>query len=82
MTTKDERVDNLKRAIRVGGGIVKFSRDMGVTHQAVNAWKKRGAVPFDRAAVIEMRYGVPRVSLIEPRLASAFLMTAEGSELL
>ena len=39
----------LESAIKRAGGILAFARDLGVTHQAVSAWRKRGHVPFDRA---------------------------------
>lgn len=66
-------MSNLAAAIKRGGGIVKFSRDMNVTMQAIAGWKKRGHVPFERATDIEKRFGVPRESLVHPETAAAYL---------
>ena len=45
MTTKEERLAALDRAVELGGGIVRFARAMNVTHQAVYNWRRRGWVP-------------------------------------
>lgn len=63
-----EQVQLLDTAIEQAGGIMAFRRDLGVTHQAVYAWKKRGYVPLDPALAIEQRYGVPHLSLVSPVL--------------
>ena len=68
----------LESAIKRGGGIVAFARTLGVTHQAVTAWRKRGHVPFDRAARIEVLYGVLREGLLSPRNAEAYLTPVAG----
>lgn len=62
----------LESAIKRAGGILAFARDLGVTHQAVSAWRKRGHVPFDRATTIEVKYGIPRETLLSERLAAAY----------
>ena len=67
-TTKETRVAALDDAIARGGGIVKFSRALGVTHQAVYDWRKRGWVPLERAVVIASIFKIERDSLIDPRL--------------
>lgn len=47
-----------------------FAKVLGVTQQAVSIWIKRGYAPAARAVEIESLYGVPRVSLLSPRLRS------------
>lgn len=69
-TTKDSRIAALDIAVERGGGIVRFARSMGVTHQAIYHWKRRGWVPADRAAVIESVFGIAREELMEPALAA------------
>ena len=44
---------------------------MGVSHQAVTRWRKRGAMPIERALVAEQLFGVPRVTLVSPAVAEA-----------
>ena len=58
------------RAVAAAGGQVKMAQSLGVTQQAVSLWLKRGFAPVDRAIEIEHLYGVPRLSTINPRLAS------------
>ena len=71
MTTKEERIAALDLAIERGGGIVKFTKAMGVTHQAIYAWRKRGWVPPERAVVIEAIFGIDRSKLMNPYLVRA-----------
>lgn len=69
-TTKEQRVAALKTAIERGGGIVRFSKDVGVRHQAVYQWMRRGHVPADKALTLETLYGVPRAETMSPALAA------------
>jgi hypothetical protein len=71
----------LKNTITEAGGIMPFRKSMGVTHQAVYSWMRRGYVPLERAATIEALYNVPMRSLIDPRVARA-LSTATSSDIL
>ncbi len=71
VTTPEERIAALDEAIKRGGGIVAFSRRMGVTHQAIYSWRKRGWVPLERAIAIDATFNVERDRLIAPRLAWA-----------
>jgi transposase-like protein len=71
ITTPAERIAALDEVIKRGGGIVAFSRRMGVTHQAIYRWKKRGWVPLERAVAIDATFNVERDRLIAPRLAWA-----------
>lgn len=70
-TTKEERIASLDLAIERGGGIIKFTKAMGVTHQAIYAWRKRGWVPPERAVVIEAIFGIDRSQLMNPDLVRA-----------
>lgn len=72
MTDKSDRIAAIDAAIERGGGIVKFCKSMGVTHQAVYNWRKRGWVPPERAVVMEAIFGVDRETLMNPDLVRAF----------
>jgi transposase-like protein len=76
------RIDAINRAIAKGGGIVRFARSMGVSHQAVYAWKRRGWVPVEKAVVIEAAYGVPRDDLMSPDLVRALAAPSASADLL
>jgi hypothetical protein len=64
-------VDHLNTAIRDAGGIKPFCAALGVTHQAVYSWKKRGWVPIERAVQIERKFGVFTDYLIKPSTREA-----------
>lgn len=64
------RREALETAITRAGGIIAFSKAMGVTHQAVTAWRRRGYVPLQRAATIEASFGIDRAQLVAPEIAS------------
>ena len=68
--SKDSRVAAIDVAIARGGGIIRFAAALGVTHQAVYEWKRRGYAPADRALVMETLFAVPRADTMEPRLAA------------
>jgi transposase-like protein len=74
------RIEAINLAIAKGGGIVRFAKSMGVSHQAVYAWKRRGWVPVEKAVVIEAAYGIPRDDLMSPTLVRA--LAAPGTDLL
>lgn len=76
------RIDAINRAIAKGGGIVRFAKSMGVSHQAVYAWKRRGWVPVEKAVVIEAAYGVPRDELMSPDLVRALAAPSASADLL
>jgi DNA-binding transcriptional regulator YdaS (Cro superfamily) len=77
------RMEWLRVAVTRGGGIVKFAKALGISLQAVDGWKRRGHVPFDRAATIEQMFGVAREELVAPELARAYLTPRDiGSSLL
>lgn len=71
MTTKEERIVAIDLAIERGGGIVRFAKSMGVTHQAIYNWRKRGWVPPERAVIIESIFSIDRSKLMNPDLVRA-----------
>lgn len=71
----------LREAIDAGGGIVKFADTLGVKHQAVYHWQKKGHMPFERAAEVERRWGIPHRLLVKPSVAQA-LDTVTAADLL
>jgi hypothetical protein len=66
----------LDRAIQAGGGVISFAKAMGVTHQAVYHWKKRGYVPFDKAAKVQKLYGEPLLDLVRADVADTLTLNA------
>lgn len=77
MTTKETRVAAIDRAIERGGGIVRFSAGMGVTHQAIYSWKRRGWMPLDKALIVEHMFGIPRAETVNPDIAKALQPSAD-----
>lgn len=70
--TKTTQMQALDEAVVKGGGIVAFSRALGISPQAVNGgWRRRGWVPQLRAMQIERLWGVPARSLMDPKLVDA-----------
>lgn len=53
----------LNRAIKKAGSAALLADVLGVTRQAVTAWKKKGMCPMSRAAAIEKATKVPRAAL-------------------
>ena len=64
-----QQKNGVSRAIAVAGSQQKLASILGVSQQAVSAWLDRGWVPLRRAQEIEASLGVPRVTLINPRIA-------------
>ena len=75
MTTKETRIAALDLAIERGGGILKFCKQLGVTHQAVYNWKARGWVPPERAVAIEAVFHIPREETMNPDLCRVLSTT-------
>lgn len=55
-------------AVELAGSQGKLAQQLGVSQQAVGKWVERGFAPLRRAQEIEAVYGVPRVSLANPRM--------------
>jgi DNA-binding transcriptional regulator YdaS (Cro superfamily) len=66
----------IKLAIDLAGGACALAHNLGVTHQAVYTWAKRGWVPMQRALQIETEYGVSRAQLLKPELVAVFTARA------
>ena len=73
--------DALRAAINAGGGIVMFAKTLGVKHQAVYHWQNKGYVPFERAAEIGRRWGIPHRLLVKRSVVQA-LDTVNAADLL
>lgn len=63
-----ENTQGIARAVALAGTQDKLAQLLGVTQQAVAKWVSRGWVPVRRAQEIEAITGVPRASLLNPRL--------------
>lgn len=55
-------------AVEMSGSQAKLAAKVGVTQQAVMKWVKRGYVPLPRAREIEALLGVPRSTLVDPKV--------------
>lgn len=82
MTTKEDRLKSLDTAVERSGGIMKFAKVMGISHQAVYHWRKRGWVPADKALVIETVFAVPREALMEPGLVAVMTAPSAAADVL
>lgn len=71
MNAKEDRLRALNIAIDRAGGIGPFRKRIGVTHQAIYSWKKRGYVPVDKAMLVEAAFGTPREDIVHPDVALA-----------
>lgn len=63
--------NDVERVVATAGGQPKVASDLGVTQQCIGNWCKKGYVPVARAQEFEMLYGVPRTSIINPKLRNA-----------
>ena len=73
---RHECIAAIREAIDRAGGIIKFCKVMGVTHQAVYGWRKRGWVPPERPVVIEAVFRIDRRRLMKPSLVAALYAPA------
>jgi DNA-binding transcriptional regulator YdaS (Cro superfamily) len=71
-------VRGINDAIQAAGGAAALAKELGISHQSVYHWAKRGWVPAQRAVDIEERYGVPRESLVNERIARVLAAPASG----
>ncbi len=62
----------IKKAIELAGGANALATKLGVTHQAIYTWVRRGWVPAQRALEIEGLFDIPRVELFKPELSALF----------
>lgn len=54
----------LERAIKKFDSIADMARQMGVTYQAIQDWRKRGRVPADRCVLLAELSGESREELV------------------
>ena len=73
------KITGIDNAIEAAGSAAELARFLKVTHQAIYYWKVRGWVPPERALQIERKFGIPRVTLVSPRLARV-LRAAAGPQ--
>jgi DNA-binding transcriptional regulator YdaS (Cro superfamily) len=62
----------IQKAIDIVGGANALAAKLGVSHQAVYVWLRKGWVPAQRAIEIEKLFDIPRVELFKPELAALF----------
>lgn len=67
-------------AVVQAGSLSAVSRQLGVSHQAVQQWASQGYVPLARIPEIESLYGVPRVELMNPKYTTALAAPTFSSE--
>jgi DNA-binding transcriptional regulator YdaS (Cro superfamily) len=60
----------IKKAVDLAGGANALAHKLGVTHQAIYVWMRKGWVPAQRALEIEHLFDIPRVELFKPELAA------------
>ena len=60
----------IKKAVDLAGGANALALKLGVTHQAIYVWMRKGWVPAQRALQIEHLFDIPRVELFKPELAA------------
>lgn len=68
----DNATSGITQAITTAGSQLKLAGALGVTQQAVSEWVRQGYVPPNRATEIEMQFGVPRTTLLSPKLRAMF----------
>lgn len=61
-------MSSLAELVNHVGGALPLARALGVTHQAIYPWIKRGWLPTNRALQAASIYNVPHVGLIDPVL--------------
>jgi DNA-binding transcriptional regulator YdaS (Cro superfamily) len=66
----------IEAAIQAAGKQALLAEAIGVTQQAVSRWRRRGYVPVRHVIQIESQFGVPRTTLVNPRVLD--LLDAEG----
>ena len=61
-------MSSLAELVEHVGGALPLARALGVTHQAMYPWIKRGWLPTNRALQAASIYDVPYADLIDPQL--------------
>lgn len=58
----------IEAAIAAAGKQQLLAEAIGVSQQAVSRWRRRGYVPVCHVVQIETQFGVPRTSLVSPKV--------------
>jgi DNA-binding transcriptional regulator YdaS (Cro superfamily) len=61
-------MNGIEKVFELAGGPLALAEKLGISHQAVYSWRKRGHVPASRAMELEGLYGVQREELVSPAL--------------
>jgi DNA-binding transcriptional regulator YdaS (Cro superfamily) len=67
----------IEAAIQAAGKQALLAEAIGVSQQAVSRWRRRGYVPVCHVVQIESQFGVPRATLVSPRVLD--LLDTEGA---
>lgn len=68
------QMKGINLAIKFAGGACELASQLGVSHQIVYIWARRGWVPGKRALQIERAYNIPRIDLIDPKIVAFLTM--------
>lgn len=63
-----QRSNPVLQAAQAAGSQANLARALGVSEPAIRKWVLQGWVPVRRAQEIEAQFGLPRTTLINPRL--------------
>lgn len=63
------QIEMLNKAAELAGGVIPLAKSVGVSHQAIYQWKKRGYVPAESALIIEHKFGIPHGGMVRSALA-------------
>ena len=58
----------IEAAIAAAGKQQLLAEAIGVSQQAVSRWRRRGYVPVCHVVQIEAQFGVPRTTLVNPKI--------------
>lgn len=75
-------MSGIKKAAEAAGGGQQLATALGVSHQSVYQWLKRGWAPMQRAVQIEAKYGIPRGELLKPEIAALATSSADALNLI
>lgn len=73
MSTDPHSLPGVDALIARAGGARALARALGISHQAIYKWQRKGYVPSSRVLEFERVYGVPREHLLRPDLAHMIL---------